>query len=52
MRIYVGLIIAVIKNFVNNFLFFIYQWVLSIVMRKIFQKNFLSVTCELLLECI
>lgn len=27
-------------------------WVLSIVMRKIFQKNFLSVTCKLLLECI
>ena len=28
------------------------EWVLSIVMRKIFQKNFLSVTCKLLLECI
>lgn len=33
------------------FIFF-QKWVLSIVMRKIFQKNFLSVTCELLLECI
>ena len=29
-----------------------FDWVLSIVMRKIFQKNFLSVTCKLLLECI
>lgn len=28
------------------------NWVLSIVMRKIFQKNFLNVTCKLLLECI
>ena len=32
--------------------FFAFGWVLSIVMRKIFQKNFLNVTCKLLLECI